>query len=79
MIESTEWTHLWVLLSTLPILILTITAIVATIRSRQLSTGAKIAWVAVLLVPVGGLLLWAPFWWSRRQAGARDHAPEHSR
>lgn len=77
MIESTDWTHLWVLLSTLPILILTIAAIIATIRSHQLSTGAKIAWVAVLLVPIGGLLLWTPFWWSRRQASAREHAPEH--
>ena len=79
MIESTEWTHLWVLLATLPILVLTITAVTATIRSRQLSTGAKVAWIAVLLIPLGGLVLWTPFWWSRRREGARDHAPEHNR
>lgn len=67
MLESTNWTHLWVLLATLPILIATVAAIVSTVRSRRLSLGAKVGWILVLLVPLGGLVLWAPFWWRRRQ------------
>lgn len=58
MLETTSYTHVWLLLASLAIAVPAIIAIVATVRSRRLRVGSKVLWTVLLLIPVAGIAVW---------------------
>lgn len=65
--------HLAVFLVCLPVIVLTAAAVVSTVRTPTLSGVQKAAWAAVLLLlPLGGLIAWTPFWLARRHGEKRQ-------
>jgi H+/Cl- antiporter ClcA len=47
--------------------VLTLVALVVTVRDRSLSAGMQVFWILLLLlVPVVGLLVWVAYWLARR-------------
>jgi predicted membrane channel-forming protein YqfA (hemolysin III family) len=57
MLETTSYSHLWVLL--LSIVVAVPAVIIATLRTRALSVVSKVLWTLVLLVPLLGVVFWA--------------------
>lgn len=58
MLETTTYTHVWVLVATLVVAVPALTAIVATLRSRALNVRNKILWSLSLFVPIVGIASW---------------------
>jgi hypothetical protein len=59
MLESTSYSHLWVLLLSIVVAVPAVIAIIATLRTRALSVVSKVLWTLVLLVPLLGVGFWA--------------------
>lgn len=58
MLETTSYSHVWILLVTLVVAIPAILAIIATLGSRRLPPVRKVLWTVLLLVPVAGIIAW---------------------
>lgn len=58
MLETTTYSHVWILLGTLVVAVPAIIAIIATLRSRSLRLVRKTLWTVLLLVPVVGVVVW---------------------
>ncbi|WP_175474952.1 MULTISPECIES: PLDc N-terminal domain-containing protein [Curtobacterium] len=58
MLETTTYSHVWILLGTLVVAVPAILAIIATLRSRSLRLVRKTLWTVLLLVPVVGVVVW---------------------
>ena len=66
--------HLWVLLGSLLYLAAVVFTLVGVIRVPRLTILAKVIWsVAIVAVPLGGLIVfWAAHWPRRRQSTATN-------
>lgn len=66
--------HLWVLLGSLLYLAAVVVTLVGVIRVPRLTILAKVIWsVAIVAVPLGGLIVfWAMHWPRRRQSPATN-------
>lgn len=76
MLETTNYSHVWVLLATLVVAIPAVLAIIATLRSRSLRLVWKTVWTVLLLVPVVGVAAWlimrpTGFTFTRRRPSTR--------
>ncbi|OIH92347.1 PLDc N-terminal domain-containing protein [Curtobacterium sp. MCBA15_001] len=58
MLETTNYSHVWVLLATVVVAVPAVLAIISTLRSHMLRLGRKAIWTVLLLVPVIGVIAW---------------------
>jgi hypothetical protein len=72
MLYSTNFSHAWVVVGAIAVLALMVLAVIVTVRSRAMTTRAKVVWtLIVLFLPICGLVAWALVWFTGGRQAAK--------